>query len=114
MPRPPPPELLFGPYRPPALRKGARAFCFYRDCDVVITGMSAGPIAWPRCRALGVRGGSGLLIDAELKRAICSESAMAVEYWWRVNETTVTHWRRTFGIKCDGTEVSRRLIRAAA
>ncbi len=25
-------KLLFGPYYPPPLRKGGRAFCLYRDC----------------------------------------------------------------------------------
>jgi hypothetical protein len=31
-------RLLHGPYRPPRLRKGGRAFCLYRDVDVVVTG----------------------------------------------------------------------------
>jgi hypothetical protein len=30
-------QLLFGPYRPPKLHKGDRAFCLLRDSDVVIT-----------------------------------------------------------------------------
>jgi hypothetical protein len=30
-------KLLHGPDRPPRLRKGDRAFCLYRDADVVVT-----------------------------------------------------------------------------
>ena len=31
-------RLLFGPYQAPALERGDRATCLYRDCDVVVTG----------------------------------------------------------------------------
>ena len=31
-------RLLHGPYRTPRLRRGGRAFCLFRDCDVVVTG----------------------------------------------------------------------------
>jgi hypothetical protein len=44
------PTLLFTPYRPPALKRGDRATCLFRDCDVIVTGWSDGPICWPRCR----------------------------------------------------------------
>jgi hypothetical protein len=36
-------QLLFGPYSPPNLHKGDRAFCLLRDCDVVITSWSEPP-----------------------------------------------------------------------
>jgi hypothetical protein len=75
------PSCLFGPYEPPALRQGDRAHCLYRDADVVVTGWSDGRISWPRCRALGHRGGSGLLVEEELARAIMHESG-ALLYWW--------------------------------
>ena len=75
-------RLLFGPYRPPALRRGDRASYLLHDCDVVITGWSAGRIPWPRCRALGTRGGgSGLLLDEELAPAVRHESATAIMHW---------------------------------
>src|SRR5262249_46477750 len=54
-------KLLFGPYEPPPLAKGERTHCLYRDALVVVTSWSDGRISWPRCRALGHRGGSGLL-----------------------------------------------------
>ena len=46
-------RLLFGPYRPPALRRGDRATCLYRGTDVVICGTSNGRICWPRYRPWG-------------------------------------------------------------
>ena len=33
-------KLLSGPYLPPKLKRGDRAFCIYRDADVLITGWS--------------------------------------------------------------------------
>jgi hypothetical protein len=38
---------------------------------------------------VGVRGGSGLLVDEELLRAIRSESSSAIQYWWGVTMETV-------------------------
>jgi hypothetical protein len=45
-------QLLSGPYTPPALKRGDRSTCLYRDADVVITSWTAAPISWPRCRRL--------------------------------------------------------------
>jgi hypothetical protein len=108
-------RLLHGPYAPPALRKGDRTVCLYRNADVVVTAWSDGRISWPRCRAIGRRGGSGLLACEELARAIRSESAATLEYWWGVSNSTVELWRAALGVEGrDGTEGSRRLIQAAA
>jgi len=108
-------KLLHGPYTSPALRRGDRATCLFRDADVVITAWSGGRIPWPRCRALGRRGGSGLLVNEELARAVRTESAAAVMYWWGVTEGVVWGWRKALGVEGRaGTEGSRRLIRAAA
>jgi hypothetical protein len=43
-------KLLFGPYQAPRLRKGERAACLFRDCDVIVTGWTDVRISWPRCR----------------------------------------------------------------
>jgi hypothetical protein len=73
-------RLMFGPYKPPKLRRGRRATCLYRNADVVITGWSAGRIPWPRCRTLDDHGGggSGLLVNEELAYAVRHESAAAM------------------------------------
>jgi len=69
--------LLFGPYRPPALRIGDRVLCLLRDCQVTITSWTAAPISWPRCRAEGTHGGgSGLLFNEELARAVLRQKAV--------------------------------------
>jgi len=109
------PDLLFGPYHPPALRRGDRTQCLVRDADVVVTSWSDGRISWPRCRTIGHRGGSGLLVEDELARAIRSESALALMFWWGVSNYTVCIWRRVLGVVGRaGTKGSQRLIQAAA
>jgi hypothetical protein len=112
--KPSPPELLFGPYRPPALKKGDRATCLDRDRDVVVTGWSAAPIGWPCCRVPGRGGAPTLLVDEELGRAIRHESAEALGYWWGVSSRIVTRWRRHLGVGRMDSEGSRRLILAAS
>ena len=104
--------LLHGPYRAPALHCGDRTTCLYRDAEVVITSWTDARIPWPRCQAVGVRGGSGLLVDEELLRAIRSESSLAIHYWWGVRIETVWRWRKAFGVSRWGTEGSRRLHQA--
>jgi hypothetical protein len=108
-------RLLHGPYTLQSLRKGDRATCLLRDGDVVITSWSDGRISWPRCRRLGHRGGSGLLVDDELVRAIRSESSLAIQFWFGISEEAAWRWRKAFGVEGPaGTEGSRRLLRAAA
>jgi hypothetical protein len=107
------PQLVAGPYRRPPLRRGDRTTCLYRQCEVAITGRSKGRISWPRCQALSRRGGSGLLVDAELARAVRTESAVAIGFWWGVTGSTVALWRRAFGVGRTDSEGSRRLIAAA-
>src|SRR5262245_33356312 len=76
-------ELLFGPYRPPDLQPGDRAWCLLRDCLVVVTRWSDGRISWPLCHGLEANSGaSGFLVDDEFARAIRSESAAAIGHWW--------------------------------
>ena len=107
-------DLIAGPYTPPALQVGSRAFCLYRDTDVVITAWTDARLPWPRCRALDTRGGSGLLVNDELLRAIRTESAEAVRYRWAVGTKAVWNWRKAFGIGQWGSQGSRQLLQQNA
>src|SRR5689334_8281028 len=106
--------LLFGPYRPPPLKAGNRAHCLLRGCVVVVTSWTDAPIPWPRCRALDSRGGSGLLVDDELARAVRNEAAVAIRHWWRVSHTAVYNWRQALGVGQTDPEGTRRLLLASA
>jgi hypothetical protein len=82
------------------LKRGDRATCLFRDADVIITGWSAGRIPWPRCRLPGTHGGgSGLLVDEELARAVRSESKQAIMFWWGVSASAMRNWRRALGVE---------------
>jgi hypothetical protein len=94
-----PHQLHHGPYNPPAVRRGDRATCLYRDADLIVTGWSDARISWPRCRRLGSRGGGlGLLVHEELARAVRLELSTAIQYWWGVSEFTVWEWRKALGV----------------
>ena len=80
-------QLLHGPYKPPVLKPGEQAECLFRGGLVTITGLSDARIPWPRGLKGGGGGNPGLLVDAELARAIRSESANAVVYWWGASIT---------------------------
>src|SRR5262249_4531468 len=108
-------RLLFGPYCPPALRKGDRATCLFWDCLVRVTGWSDARIPWPRCRpGASPRGRQVMLVEEELARAVRHESAAALAYWWGVTGQVVAAWRKALGVGRVDPPGSRRLVRAAA
>jgi hypothetical protein len=106
-------KLLYGPYEPPALQRGDCATCERRG-DVVITSISAGRIAWPRCRGIESRGGSGLLLAGDLVRAVRSESAAAIAYWWGVTRTVVIRWQKALDGNRRNNDGTKRLLRKTA
>jgi hypothetical protein len=60
----------------------------------------------PPCRAADTHGGgSGLLVDAELTRAVRLESSVAVQYWWGVHPKTGWLWRQALGV--DASQINR-------
>jgi hypothetical protein len=108
-------KLLFGPYRTPALRRGDRATCLFKDCDVIVTDWTDARISWPRCRPLDVpRSHPSLLVDEELARAIRQESAAALRHWWGVSGGVVLRWRKALGVGRTNCPGSQRLIRQAS
>ena len=71
--------------------------CLFRDCDVIVVGLSAGRIQWP----LGQRPGKGaktFVVYGDLERAIRKESLRSVCYWFGVTSQTVTLWRAALGV----------------
>src|SRR5262249_30148056 len=108
-------RLLAVPYHPPALRVGDRTDCLLRGA-VVVTGWTDGPISWPRGRPVGQkRGHPSLLVEAELARAIRTESAAALRHWWGVSVGVVWGWRKALGVgrmNCQGSRL--RMLAASA
>jgi hypothetical protein len=107
-------QLLHGPYTAPSLKRGDKATCLYRDGDVIITGWSDARISWPRCQLRGTRGGSGLLVDEELARAVACESSMAIRYWWGACLGAVWRWRQALRVQRlnEGSAKLRRKLNA--
>ena len=107
-------KLLFGPYKAPALKRGDRATCLFKDCEVVVTGWADARVSWPRCLPLGTKGRPSLLVDEEPARAIKHESAAALRHWWGVSSQQVWKWRKALGVDRLNCEGSQRLIRGAS
>jgi hypothetical protein len=107
-------RLLFGPYKAPALKRGDRATCLFKDCDVAVTGWTDARISWPRCLPLGTKGHPSLLVDEELARAVRHESAAALRHWWGVSVAVVWRWRKALGADRKNCEGTRRLMRDAS
>jgi len=100
-------ELLAGPYRRPAVRRGQIVVCEYRGMVVTVGGLTAAPVPWP----LIDRGGPpALIVCGDLVRAIQTESATAIVHHWGVSPQTVWRWKRALGVG-RMTEGGKRLYR---
>jgi hypothetical protein len=104
-----PAPTLIATYSPPSEKIGQRIHCLFRDTLCKVTSFSDAPIIWPRVQPLGQRGGSGLLVDKELVRAIKTESADALSHWFGVSSGVVWRWRKWQGIEHYGTPGSEKL-----
>lgn len=114
----PAPPALLGTYTPPALPVGTRAYCRYRRAWCRVTSWTDAPLPWPRCQQIGIRGGSGLLVTAELVRAVRTESAAALKHWFGVGTKVAWNWRKRFvpgsgHVRTEGDRVVQRRASAA-
>src|SRR5687767_12665744 len=110
----PPPPTLLGTYPPPLLKVGHRVYCKYRRTWCRVTSFSDAPIPWPRVQPINTRGGSGLLVGPNLLRAIRTETAEALKYWFGVSTKVVWKWRRAFKVTRLGTPGSLAAHQAAS
>mgnify|MGYP001563809477 CR=1 FL=1 len=85
------PVLLAGPYIPP---DGAVLYDEI-DGDVEVGGWSNGPISWPRRKKTGRH---SLILCGDLVRAVRTESAEAIIWWFGVSAVTVAKWRSALGV----------------
>jgi hypothetical protein len=96
-------RLLFGPYRTPRFRYGRTVLCEVRG-EVIIVGLSDGPIPWP----VGKKGrAKGLVVYQGLAKAVRRESELAVAHWWGITEQTVWKWRKALGVGATTEGTSR-------
>jgi hypothetical protein len=105
---------LHGPYRAPKLYVGDRAQCLFRDCLVQVTAWTDARISWPRALPVGERGHSSLVVTEELARAISTEAAAAIRFWWGLSHGVVQRWRRALGVSRTSNPGTRRLMLAAS
>ncbi len=97
----PAPELIAGPYLPPACAVGD-----WLDDEIdgrlEVGGWTTAPISWPRRKKTGR---ASLILCGDLIRAVQTESSEAVSHWWGVGITKVWMWRKALGVGrvTDGT-----------
>ncbi len=101
------PVLLHGPYRAPDLQVGDSVWCEFRQAEVVVKSISAGPIPWPAVPHSNV---DSQIVCGDLARAVRTESSKAVQAWWNVPVYRVSKWRRALGVMVtsEGTVRQRR------
>jgi hypothetical protein len=105
--------LLCGPYRAPALHVGDRAECLQRG-TVVITSWTDALVSWPRCKPREDRCRPSLLLDGELARAVRTEAAAAVCYWWGLSHGVVNRWRKFLDVDRVNNPGTHKLVKASA
>lgn len=105
------PPLIAGPYQAPRCRVGD-----WLDDEILgaveVMGWTEAPLSWPRIRR---KGPAGPVMTAELARAVRTESAVAVAYWWGTSTDQVRRWRQALGVERlnEGTRRALREARAA-
>ena len=88
-------KLLYEPYECPRFSVGDKVLCEYRDREVVVGGMTDGPIQWPYRKGPGP---PGPILFGDLIRAVETEAEIAVAHHWGVSKKTVWAWRKTLEV----------------
>jgi hypothetical protein len=105
-----PPPLHFGPYVSPPCRKGDWITDEIHGL-VQVNGWTDGPLGWPTRKRPG-GGPRAIATTADLVRAIRSESAVAVAYWFGVSTKKVGELRRELDVprNTDGTRLAHAAV----
>jgi hypothetical protein len=90
------PRLVAGPYTAPPCRIGESLHDAIRG-DIIVLAISRAPIPWPLGRQKP-HAKLAPIVTTELERAIRTESALAMQYWWGVGNWLVSKWRRELGV----------------
>lgn len=98
--------LVGGPYLAPDVRPGDWLEDAERGSVQVGGYTQTARIPWPRLKKTGR---ASLILCGDLIRAIQTESALAIGYWWGVSGFVIARWRKVLGIDQVGTEGSLRL-----
>jgi hypothetical protein len=102
-------SILIGTYTPPAWRVGRRVFCRVRKSWCLVTSFTCGRIPWPRGQSVAGNDVYGIVANADLERAVRTEPAKALRYWFGISAATIWRWRKAFGISATGTPGSAKM-----
>lgn len=103
--------LLGGPYLAPDVRPGDWLEDAERGSVQVGGYTRTARIPWPRLKKTGK---ASLILCGDLIRAVRTESALAIRYWWGVSGVVVARWRKVLGVGQTGSEGSLRLYQKYA
>jgi hypothetical protein len=100
---------LLGTYATPRVTTGAVVTCLYSRRAVAVVGWSDAPIPWPLLPPRSPHGDPSLWVEEVLARAIRTESASALGYWFGVDKLVVSAWRKAFGVGGPATTPGSKL-----